>query len=87
MLRYLAQEAVDGHKPARPEWNCGTCFRTWPCDPAKARLRERYGRDRIGLSIEMADQLFIATADLYLRLNRTDINPTELHARFIAWTR
>jgi hypothetical protein len=39
------------------------------------------------LSVELADLLRIAAVDLYLRSDRTDINPTGLHERFMAWTR
>jgi hypothetical protein len=44
-------------------------------------LGEEYGADRVGLSIYMATQLGVATAEA------NHAPPAELHERFVAWTR
>jgi hypothetical protein len=68
-------------------WTCGTCQESWPCPPAKDRLRKRHGQDKVGLSIELTDLLYLAAKDLFVGANLIRANPTALHARFIAWTR
>ncbi len=69
------------HLPRRPSWECRTCERDWPCDPARVRLAEAYGRDRVGLSMYVGGLLFAATAEL------PATPPAELYERFVAWTR
>lgn len=74
---------LDGnpHQPHQPEWTCQACGNPWPCSPARTRLAESYGRDRIGLSIYLTALLFAAVAEM----------PTtpvpELFERFVSWTR
>ncbi|MFJ2083987.1 hypothetical protein ACI2KV_21650 [Micromonospora chokoriensis] len=75
---------VDGeHLPRRPQWQCQTCDpdTPWPCHPARVRLAEAYGRDRIGLSMYVGGLLFIVAVEL------PDVPPAELYERFVAWTR
>ncbi|MEK8107396.1 flavin reductase [Micromonospora sp. M12] len=69
------------HMPRRPQWDCQTCEQDWPCDPARVRLAEQYGANRINLSIYLGGLLFVATAEL------ADANPGDLYERFIAWTK
>ncbi|WP_410810734.1 hypothetical protein [Micromonospora sp. 067-2] len=73
----------DLHMPRQPEWTCRGCDQDtpWPCSPARVRLTEAYGRDRIGLSMYVGSLLFVATAEL------PTANPRELYERFVAWTR
>jgi hypothetical protein len=44
-------------------------------------LGEEYAADRVALSIYMATQLGVATAEA------NHAPPAELHERFVAWTR
>jgi hypothetical protein len=74
------------HQADRPTWICSTCAQLWPCRGGRERLRQQFGRDRVGLSIHMVSLLHIASADLYLRDGGLHTDPSELHARFIAWT-
>ncbi|MDG4796723.1 hypothetical protein [Micromonospora sp. WMMD1082] len=73
----------DQHMPLRPGWTCDTCNgdAPWPCPPARVRLAECYGRDRIGLSMYLGALLTAALADL------PHDDPGELTTRFVAWTR
>jgi len=73
---------MDGqHLPRRPQWECGACEREWPCDPARVRLAEAYGDNRINLAIYVGSLLHVATAEL------PDADTADLYERFIAWTR
>ncbi|WP_435818239.1 hypothetical protein [Micromonospora matsumotoense] len=70
----------------RPLWRCRTCAAPWPCQPARLLLTREYRRDRVGLSVYLASQLFEATADL-VRLNPHPApSPAELFDRFLSWT-
>ncbi|MDG4792433.1 hypothetical protein [Micromonospora sp. WMMD1082] len=73
----------DQHTPLRPAWTCGTCDgdAPWPCPPARVRLAERYGRDRVSLSMYVGALLTAALDD------RPQDDPGELTTRFVAWTR
>ncbi|MEH1168934.1 flavin reductase [Micromonospora sp. CPCC 205539] len=76
------ERRLDGeHLPSRPGWACRTCEQDWPCDPARVRLAEAYGADRIGLSMYVGSLLFVVTAEL------PAVAPTELYERFVLWTR
>lgn len=77
---------MTGHDPKRPEWMCDTCppATEWPCSPAKVRLGERY-RDSLGLAMHMRYMLDLAAKDLADLDPR--LNPSQLHERFIGWTR
>ncbi|WP_235944666.1 hypothetical protein [Verrucosispora sioxanthis] len=73
----------DQHLPRRPQWTCGTCDGepVWPCAPARVRLGEAYGRDRVGLSMYVGALLTAALDDL------PAADAGELTTRFTAWTR
>ncbi|MET8084946.1 flavin reductase [Micromonospora sp. NPDC005237] len=75
---------MDGeHLPRRPQWHCQTCAADtpWPCHPARVRLAEAYGCDRIGLSIYVSGLLVVVVVEL------PEVAPAELYERFVAWTR
>ncbi len=70
----------------RPLWLCRVCAAPWSCQPARLLLLMEYRRDRVGLSVYLAGQLFEATGDL-VRLNPNPApTPQELFERFLAWT-
>ena len=71
----------DGHQPDRPGWDCRSCGQPWPCPPARVRLGEAYGRDRVGLGMYLGGLLFVAAAEI------PAATPQELFERFVAWTR
>lgn len=77
------ERRLDGspHEPRRPEWTCRSCDAPWPCSPARVRLAEAYGDNRISLSMYLASLLTAA----YPEVPTTP--PGELFDRFIAWTR
>ncbi|MEV4758769.1 hypothetical protein AB0J86_27230 [Micromonospora sp. NPDC049559] len=73
------------HDYLRPDWTCGGCpsGTPWPCSPARVEYGERY-RD-LGLTVVMRNLLDLAAKDL---ANSGQIfDPSELHDRFMAWTR
>jgi hypothetical protein len=67
------------HIAARPSWDCRTCEKSSPCDPARKRLASEM--DRITLAIYMWVNLEEAAGDL------RNIPGSELFERFIRWTR
>lgn len=69
----------DDHPPSRPSWHCANCGKLWPCDPAREQLAaEMAGTDlTLWMSVDMIDAAREDPA----------IPPSELYARFIAWTR
>ena len=71
----------DGHLPEQPGWDCLACRQPWPCPPARVRLGEEYGRDRVSLSMYMAGLLNEAAGEI------PSVTPQELFERFVAWTR
>ncbi|WP_230415519.1 hypothetical protein [Micromonospora tarapacensis] len=73
----------DQHVPLRPAWTCGSCEpdTPWPCAPARVRLGEHYGRDRVALSMFVGALLTAALDDL------PAADPGRLTVRFTAWTR
>lgn len=79
----VLEERVDGdaHQPARPGWDCAACRQPWPCSPARVRLGEAYGGDRIGLAMYVGALLFAATAEI------PTADPGDLYDRFVCWTR
>ena len=67
------------HLPHRPSWDCLSCGRPWPCDPAREELAARL--DGVALAIYVWDRLEEAAGEL---------PPTpsqELFDRFLRWTR
>jgi hypothetical protein len=74
---------AEAHAPVRPEWRCPTCRVDWPCDPAKEQLTAAYGSDRVALSVQMSIELQRAAGELPAEKT----NVTDLHYRFVGWTR
>jgi hypothetical protein len=70
---------TDDHPAARPSWDCAACGRPWPCDPAREQLAAEFSGTYLTLflSVDMVD----AARD------NPGIPPSELHERFLAWTR
>ncbi|GLY06032.1 MULTISPECIES: hypothetical protein [Actinoplanes] len=66
------------HVPARPSWDCTSCGRPWPCDPARERLA--VGLGRIELAVLMWDHLEEAARDM------PHTPASELFDRFLRWT-
>lgn len=64
------------HPPARPSWNCATCGRPWPCEPAQAWLAA--GMTRATLVMHMAS----LRADAVIQSGRS---PAEISDRFVGW--
>ena len=67
------------HEPSRPSWDCLTCGRPWPCDPAREHLTLVHHGPT--LAIMATDRLLQATQDM------PTASPNELFERFLAWTR
>lgn len=68
----------DEHPPARPSWDCRTCGRCWPCDPARELMASEM--DRVALSVYMWLNLENAVMEL------PAMPACELFDRFISWT-
>ncbi|MFG1916256.1 flavin reductase [Micromonospora sp. NPDC048898] len=79
--RALADRLEGEHLPSRPTWDCRTCETPWPCDPARVRLAETYGENRVSLSMYLASLLDAALVEM------PDTPAAELHERFVSWTR
>ncbi len=67
------------HIAARPSWDCLSCGKAWPCDPAREDLVTQL--DPVQLAIYLWINLEEAAGDL------PDMPVAEAFARFIAWTR
>ena len=78
-MRQKTLTNVTDHLPTRPSWDCQACDKPWPCDPARERLTQMYGRTT--LSIFAAERLIEAARDV------PTITPAELFERFLSWTR
>ncbi|MEV4388318.1 flavin reductase [Micromonospora sp. NPDC049580] len=63
-VRALTDRLEGEHLPRRPEWTCLTCEQEWPCDPARMRLAEAYGDNRISLSMYLASLLYVALPEM-----------------------
>ncbi|WP_436527665.1 hypothetical protein [Actinoplanes sp. HUAS TT8] len=73
-------ETHDGtaeHLWERPSWECRSCGRPWPCEPARVILAAE--SDRISLALYMSGHLEQAVADLPKR------PPHEMFDRFLRW--
>ncbi|MDI6101610.1 hypothetical protein QLQ12_23600 [Actinoplanes sp. NEAU-A12] len=66
------------HTPDRPSWDCRSCGRPWPCDPARERLVREHGR--VELAVLMWDQLEEAAREM------PHTPASELFDRFLRWT-
>ena len=67
------------HRPHRPSWDCLSCGRPWPCDPAREDLAAQL--DAISLAMYAWQCLEEAAGEL------PATPPQELFDRFIRWTR
>ncbi len=77
-----AVKAIAGageHPPQRPGWECRSCGRSWPCDPAREQLSSEM--DRVNLSVYMWLNLEYAVLEM------PAMPASELFDRFISWTR
>jgi hypothetical protein len=74
----IALIEADDHTAERPSWDCRSCGKPWPCDPAREALASEM--DRVQLAIFMWINLVEAVGDM----------PTgpasDLFERFIRWT-
>ena len=66
------------HIALRPSWDCGSCGKPWPCDPAREGMA---AEDPITRSIFLSLLLHEAAGDM------PTAPPAELFERFVAWTR
>jgi hypothetical protein len=67
------------HAAERPSWDCLSCGRPWPCDPAREHLASRLGS--VALAVHMWEWLDEAVGDLRA------LPASELFERFLSWTR
>ena len=75
-MRYRVDAAE--HTAQRPSWDCRSCSKAWPCDPARERLISEM--DRVSLAVFMWANLEEAAGQLL------QTPPSELFERFIGWT-
>ncbi|MEU7590658.1 hypothetical protein AB0A95_30750 [Micromonospora sp. NPDC049230] len=80
-VRALGERLEGEHLPRTPTWDCQTCKQPWPCAPARDRLTETYGENRVSLSMYLASLLDAALVEM------PDTPAAELHERFVSWTR
>jgi hypothetical protein len=70
------------HVPEQPSWDCKSCGKPWPCDPAREALVAEYAEDSTSLSVlmwgHMSTWIMEALGNGPMR---------EGWDRFIAWTR
>jgi hypothetical protein len=69
---------ADEHVAERPSWDCRSCGKAWPCDPARERLISEL--DRVSLAIFMWIILEEAVGDLPRE------PASDLFERFVRWT-
>lgn len=67
------------HQPERPTWDCNTCGKEWPCDPA----RERMVSEGTGPSLAAVMWMYLEDAVQELPA----LTAPETFDRFISWTR
>lgn len=67
------------HLADRPSWDCRSCGKSWPCDPARESLKAEM--DRIQLAIYCWVNLEEAARDM------PTVPASEFFDRFLAWTR
>jgi hypothetical protein len=72
------------HVPRRPDWGCRVCGRAWPCPNARRKLLEEFREFPTVLGLYLAGQMNDALYDL--SVNELPL-PTDLHDRFIDWSR
>lgn len=62
----------------RPSWECRTCCKAWPCEPARGQMKTEM--DGTSLRIFMWLQLEQAAGEL------TTMTVAVAYERFLAWT-
>lgn len=67
------------HQPERPSWDCDTCGRQWPCDPARERLISE------GTGPSLAAVMWMHLE--YAVEEMPQMTGGEIFERFISWTR
>ncbi len=78
-MAHQAGALVTDHTAERPSWDCRSCGKPWPCDPAREQLASEMGGT--ALAIFMWLHLEEAVGDL------PPGPPAELFDRFVSWTR
>ncbi len=68
-----------GHDPVRPSWDCASCDRPWPCEPAREHLAAHLGN--VALAVHMWNRFEEAAIDMW------HAPFEEVFERFIGWTR
>jgi hypothetical protein len=69
------------HAPQRPSWDCRTCGRPWPCEPARKGLAVEFAYAPASLALYMGAHYIDACADMPTRATG------ELYPRFLGWLR
>jgi hypothetical protein len=69
---------VSAHAPVRPEWTCGGCGETWPCETRKEELQGEYANAPVSLALYLGSCLVTASGDLPTH------RASHLHARFFS---
>jgi hypothetical protein len=72
---------VAGHRPHRRTWDCQRCGAPYPCEPARAGLRECLG------AIPLAMFTWAAFNAAVIDLGDSAPPAEDLFDRFIRWTR
>jgi hypothetical protein len=72
------------HLSGRPDWDCRSCGRPWPCANAKADLLAEFRKFPSVLRIYMSAQMYEALNDL---TSHGEPAPADLYERFLSWTR
>lgn len=67
------------HIAHRPSWDCASCDKPWPCDPAREEFMTQM--TRVERAILMWTYLEAAAGDV------GDMPVREIFDRFIRWTR
>ena len=66
------------HLAQRPSWDCLTCGKPWPCDPARGRMAGEM--DQVQLAMYAGTLLEHVAAD------QPGMPAAEMFDRFLAWT-
>lgn len=69
------------HNPGRPSWDCRACGQPWPCAPAREAMSSEFKNFPTVLRIYLVAQMTDAARDV------SGIQPPELYARFLDWSR
>jgi hypothetical protein len=72
------------HLHKRPEWDCRSCGRPWPCAAARAALSAEFRVYPSVLRIYMSAQMYDALRDM---TTNGQLAPPDLYDRFLSWIR